>query len=699
MFVMFEKNALITGGSGMIGTCIYFGNKPTSKELDITDNNSINNYILKLKNISCIIHLAAINLRESEENIDKAINVNINGTINMLNVAKTYNIPFILLSSCAVYSSQNSNIIFDENYIKSPNCKYGSTKSVAENIALLYEKSIVIRTGWVFGGIQKNHYKFVENTINNLYINSEIKGSIDFFGSPTYVIDLIEQIKYLIINSKFGVHHVVNSDFANGYEIAIEIAKVMNKDINLVIATKSSEIPNPGPLNRSKTEKLISINEYNKLRNWKISLNEYILSYLNKKLNITSKPLIVENNNWKNRNTCRLCDSYNLYIFYKMIPTPLANHFISEIKNQPIIPLDICICENCKHIQLLQIVNPECQYSNYLYLSSTSQTMIDHLENSVSNFISDLNLQNNDYILEIGANDGVCIKYLLKNGFTNVIGIDPAKNIKARHNLPIICDFFGKNLIKNDNINKYKLIYAFHCCAHIENIQEVFDTVHKLLDDNGTFIMEVGYFYQIFIKNYFDIVYHEHIDYHTCTAIQKFGEKHKLLLYNINENDIQGGSIQFYFSKNKNQIINKNVSMLIEKENSINLFDINNLNKWKTNVLLAGNDINIILNSFINMGKIIVGYGAPAKLTTFMYQYNLSNKTIKYIIDDNKLKQYMYTPGLHIPIKPFEILNTEKIDYIVIFSWNFSDEIIKKLTKYRNNGLRIIIPFPEIKII
>ena len=82
-----------------------------------------------------------------------------------------------------------------------------------------------------------------------------------------------------------------------------------------------------------------------------------------------------------------------------------------------------------------------------------------------------------------------------------------------------------------------------------------------------------------------------------------------------------------------------------------------------------------------------------------MYQYKITSNVIKYIIDDNIFKQYLLTPGLHIQIKPFSILNEEHFDYIIIFSWNFVDEIINKLKIYREMGLRIIIPFPEIKII
>jgi dTDP-4-dehydrorhamnose reductase len=192
------NHALITGGHGMVGKNINFGFKPTSTEMDITDSNSIVNYISKLNNITCIIHLAACNLRDSEDSHIKSINLNINGTTNMLKLAMRLNIPFIQVSSGAVFSSLNQNMIFDENYKTCPNSMYGYTKEASEKISLLYDKTILIRTGWLFGGNQKTHYKFVEHVINNLTCNNTVKASNNFYGSPTFVIDLIEHMKFLI---------------------------------------------------------------------------------------------------------------------------------------------------------------------------------------------------------------------------------------------------------------------------------------------------------------------------------------------------------------------------------------------------------------------------------------------------------------------------------------------------------------------
>jgi len=673
---------LITGGSGMVGSNINYGLKPSSIEMNICDPISIQNY-LEHKKISCIIHLASINLRESENNPKKAIDVNINGTVNMLNVAMKLSIPFVFVSTGAVFSSFKDEV-FNEESKKSPNCIYGLTKSTAEEISLLYQKSIIIRTGWLFGGNQKTHYKFVENVIASILANQEIKASCNFFGSPTYVIDFIKQMEKLIEEESFGVHHIVNDGHASGYDIAVEISEIFSHGKELIKTVESHLIPNSGPI-RSLTEKLTTVNS---IRNWKDALQEYVAE---KYLNRVKK--------WSNRTTCRLCGNYDLFIFFKLEPTPLANHFTEKPVQQETIPLDICICQDCKHIQLMQIVDPDFQYSKYFYVSSTSTTMVKHLEDSVLNFAR--NLSKSDNILEIGANDGVCIKHLLENGFKNVIGIDPAANINKRHNLPIICDFFGKKSIDKltEKMDSFKLIYAFHCCAHIEDIKDVFETVYKLLENDGTFIMEVGYFYQVFKKNIFDVIYHEHIDYHTCTAINKFADKCGLKLYKVSENDIQGGSIQFFMcKKDSEKEIENNILENIKKENEISLFDNKVLSSWKNIVIRNGNDISYILDGLIAKGKKIVGYGASAKSTTFIYQYKLTNSIIKYIIDDSVYKQDMYTPGSNIPIKPLSNLDIDRVDYVIILSTNFSNELVKKLENHRNNGLRIIIPFPQIVI-
>ena len=686
-------NALITGGSGMVGQNIDFGIKPTSDEMDITDPHSIACFFKINPNVSAIIHMAAVNLRYSEQHPMKAIDVNINGTTNMLTMAVKLNIPFILISTGAVFSSFNGNMKFSEDCHPNPNCVYGSTKFASEQIALTYDKTILIRTGWLFGGNQKSHYKFVEHAFNNMINNSTITCSNDFYGSTTYVLDFIERMKVLLLEKQYGIHHVINRGVSNAVDVGLYIAQLLQKPDALVISKPFSEVPNCGPI-RSLSEVLVSKHEPNMLRDWQFALKEYILC-----LRPPLPAPVRESTIWSKRTTCRLCDSKDLIEFFNLESTPPANHFVKKPVRQEKIPLDLTICIHCNHIQLLEIVDPRHLYSHYVYVSSTSDTMTRHLKHSVLEFTRLLPPTAN--ILEIGANDGVCIKELLDNGFTNVLGIDPAANIHARHSLPIICDFFG-SAAKPAITAKYpsfNLIYAFHCMAHIENIQDVFHTIYDLLTSDGVFIIEVGYFAEVFRTKQFDVIYHEHIDYHTVTALDRFAKTCNLSLFNVVENSIQGGSAQFYFSKNKDVAIDDSVRHHMEKEADIELFNIATLYRWRYSIEKICADMNYIMNSFLNNGKTIAGFGASAKSTTFLHQLKISKTALKYIVDDNIHKQNSFSPGLNIPIKSPEELTLNKVDYIIILSCNFVDEIVSKLGVYRQAGLRVIIPFPEIRII
>ncbi len=692
---------LVTGGHGMVGTRLQAPKdillKPTSQEMNICDLNSIRSYI-QGRQIQSIIHLASINLRECEANPALALQVNIGGTTNLVQIAQELDIPLLLVSSGAVFATDFDGDHFEESSQPHPSTIYGHTKHQAEMICNLYPKSIIVRTGWLFGGTQKRHYKFVDQVLLNLQMHKVVRASNDFYGSFTYVQDLIDSMFELLETRQYGLHHIANSGRATGYEIASQIASILGADPNLVIPVSASEVPNPGPP-RGKSEVLIS--SKHTLRSYQKALREYIQEVLREAVQeCIQSPSEGSSSLWQDRTQCRLCHQDHLFTIFKLEPTPPANHYTKSLELQPRIPLDLAVCQRCLHVQLLQILDPSYLYSDYLYFSGISNSMTTHLQKSVLEFIEETQTTREDAILEIGANDGTCLKHLMQHNYHKIVGVDPAQNINklvTQEQIPIICDFFGPNIIPQlRDWPKFKLIYAFHCCAHIEKIAEVFETVSHLLNDQGFFIMEVGYFYEVFTQKIFDTVYHEHIDYHTVRALLPFAKSHGLQLYKVRRNQIQGGSIQFYMSKNPDIEIDRSIREHLELESSLTL---NALSDWKTSIMQTGRDLNYILSGLKSHGKRLAGFGASAKLTTFCHQYNLNKNLIEYVIDDNIYKQNLYTPGLHMPIRGIEALKFDRVDYIIIFAWNMATEILEKLRPYREHmGLRVIVPFPEIKI-
>ena len=76
--------------------------------------------------------------------------------------------------------------------------------------------------------------------------------------------------------------------------------------------------------------------------------------------------------------------------------------------------------------------------------------------------------------------------------------------------------------------------------------------------------------------------------------------------------------------------------------------------------------------------KNVIGYGAPAKATTILNFYNISSKEIKFVIDDNPLKNNKYIPGTKIKIVNNEVIPKSKKYKIIVLAWNFFESIVSQ---------------------
>ena len=83
----------------------------------------------------------------------------------------------------------------------------------------------------------------------------------------------------------------------------------------------------------------------------------------------------------------------------------------------------------------------------------------------------------------------------------------------------------------------------------------------------------------------------------------------------------------------------------------------------------------------------IVGYGSPAKATTALNFFGISNE-IEGIVEDNKLKQGKFLPGMKIPIISKDKLNS-KPDHLLVLAWNFFEEIKRNNKDLAKNFISI----------
>ncbi len=93
------------------------------------------------------------------------------------------------------------------------------------------------------------------------------------------------------------------------------------------------------------------------------------------------------------------------------------------------------------------------------------------------------------------------------------------------------------------------------------------------------------------------------------------------------------------------------------------------------------------------------GFGAPAKGITLLNYCNIDKNTLEYLTEKSSLKIGKFCPGMHIPVVTDEKLLEDKPDYAIILAWNFAEEIMNNLRKYKKSGGKFLIPIPTPKIV
>jgi SAM-dependent methyltransferase len=406
------------------------------------------------------------------------------------------------------------------------------------------------------------------------------------------------------------------------------------------------------------------------------------------------------------RKNCVLCKSNSIKEVLDFGKTPLANSYPSKKNAKEFFsPLVCLLCKDCGHLQLKHLINPNIMFKNYMYVSGTSKVLVDHFKNYFLLIKKKIRLKKSkDKILDIACNDGTFLNFFAKDGFKNVIGVEPAKNLKKLNEakkIDINSYFFTyKNSFKlKKKYKSFKIITANNVCAHIPDIRDFVLGVRNILEPDGLFVFEVSYLKDVIKKLTFDTIYHEHMSYHSLKPLLGFFENLGMSVLDFDLVEAQGGSIRIYVG-HKNKKIKKNkINKQVKMEEKLGLLDEKLFRKFHKRIQKQKKMITkIIYRNIIKKKKTLIGYGAPAKVTTFCHVFNLGVKSIEEIVDDNPLKHNRYTPGKNIKIISFKELKKIKFDYIIILAWNFAPSIIKKLRKFIRKPFKIITPFPRVTI-
>ncbi|MEK7100211.1 MAG: NAD-dependent epimerase/dehydratase family protein [Patescibacteria group bacterium] len=288
-----SKKVIITGGAGFIGSHVtdlmvsegydvtVFDDLSTGVrsninkqakfiKIDITNFKKVNILVKKIKPI-CIFHLAAWpRIGRSMDDPIGTNNVNVNGTLVMLESARINKVPrFIFSSSSSIYGNQKTHRM-NESMIPKPMSHYALQKLIGEKYATFYAESfgmkiISLRYFSVYGDRQPSTGAYAL-VIAKFLDQSKNKQTLTVFGDGnqtrdfTHVLDVAAS-NLLAMKAKVnsGTNTIVNIGASKETSVN-QIAKMIGGDIEYII-------PNP----REKYEELRKMADNNlakKLLKW-----------------------------------------------------------------------------------------------------------------------------------------------------------------------------------------------------------------------------------------------------------------------------------------------------------------------------------------------------------------------------------------------------------------------------------------------
>jgi len=405
---------------------------------------------------------------------------------------------------------------------------------------------------------------------------------------------------------------------------------------------------------------------------------------------------------------CRHCGTVLVSNFLDLGFSPPSNSYLNENSMnayEKYFPLRVLVCESCWLVQTEDFNAPEDLFdSEYAYFSSFSNSWLKHSAEYVGKITERLCLNESSYVVEVAANDGYLLQFFKENGIP-CLGIEPTTstaNVAREKGLEIVEEFFSQSLA--EKIKKQKgpasLVIANNVLAHVPQINDFVSGFEVLLDEDGVATFEFPHLVNLIKDNQFDTIYHEHFSYLSLTAVDNIFRANGLEVFDVEELPTHGGSLRVYaqrsgFGRFK---IEHSVGRLQRYEGSLGLTSSDYYKNFQSKIDKLKNNFVDFLIKMSNLEKIVVGYGAAAKGNTLLNYAGIKPDLIKFIIDKNDKKIGRYMPGSHIPIVHEDMLKKTQPDYVVIFPWNLTAEIVEQISYIREWGGKFVVATPELKI-
>lgn len=409
---------------------------------------------------------------------------------------------------------------------------------------------------------------------------------------------------------------------------------------------------------------------------------------------------------YRSRHSCRLCESPEVKLIYKMPKVPPVDNFrpvgAPEVR-LPKFPMDLYQCADCGHAQLLDVVDPNILYGNYIYTSGSSTDLDRHFSQYAEHVSEYFGLTADALVLDVGSNDGLLLSKFHALG-VKVLGVDASSYVAARaaeRGVETIVGFFEAQMARYllDTRGRFDLVTANNVFSHADELREFACCVRSVLKPEGAFVFEVSYLKDLVVNKVIDYVYHEHLCHHSILPLRRFMASCGLKLIDVESVGTKGGSIRCYAVRAENPRAPMPVlEAMIADEKAIGLYDPATFERLAASMNGVKTEVHAAIKTLLAKGGQMAGYGAAATSTVLTAILEV-DPHLSFIIDDNPLRHNRLSPGYLLPVLGSDSLLREKPAVVFLSAWRFAKEIIARNQAYLYAGGVFLVPLPQMEII
>lgn len=405
-----------------------------------------------------------------------------------------------------------------------------------------------------------------------------------------------------------------------------------------------------------------------------------------------------------NIDQCRICRSNDLTNVISLGEQYITSRFpVYGDFTTPKTKIDLCVCNNCRLLQLLQTTfSAELYEYEYGYRSGISNTMREHLKNYQLEIVSIVNLQDGDTIVDIGSNDSTMLQYY-SSGLKR-IGVDPTGSQFKEYygDVELIPTYFThENFTNVYGDTKCKMVSSISMFYDLPDPVQFAKDIYSILDDNGIWTCEQSYILSMLKTNSIDTICHEHLEYYSLHQIKDIADRANLKIIDVKFNDCNGGSFRVYFAKKHSLAHNENVELvnrILNEEIEYGLLNNTVFEQFMTNCDIEVKRLRDFVDNVNNNGKKMYVYGASTKGNCLLQYAKLGETDMKYAVERNPKKIGKMT-NTGIMIIGEETMRENPPDYLLVLPWHFREEILVREKAFLDAGGQFVFPFPRFEIV